>query len=202
MKNWFAYILILVLGFVLGCITFRSCSRPSETGPPVEVRRDTLTVIDTLYFDAPVAELEMVVDDTITLVDEDIDTSSTGDLLLPRTRKFYRGTGYELWVSGYRPALDGIKIFHRTSTETVYRTSYVKEPHRPWSLGISGSVVMSHLITAPEVTPSLALELGYDRRWWGIGIMAGCDYVRCPQEGRYGFAPFAGLEFRINLLKW
>lgn len=122
------------------------------------VRRDTVTVIDTVVHRVPVAKDSTVVRyvtrtvpvatqsfrarDTA-LVKNDREempplyasaSSDSATVMLPVTQKVYSDTDYRAWVSGYEPRLDSIKVFPRTVT--VRETKY-KPPSR-FSIGLQG----------------------------------------------------------------
>ena len=112
------------------------------------VRRDTVTVIDTVVHREPVAKDSAVVryvTRTVPVVTQSYraprDTASvkngssdSATVMLPITQKMYSDTDYRAWVSGYEPRLDSIKVFPRTVTvrETIY-----KPPSR-FSIGLQG----------------------------------------------------------------
>lgn len=121
------------------------------------VRRDTVTVIDTVVHRVPAAKDSTVVryvTRTVPVATQSYcaprDTanndrevmpmlyasggSDSATVMLPITQKMYSDTDYRAWVSGYEPQLDSIKVFPRTVTvrETIY-----KPPSR-FSIGLQG----------------------------------------------------------------
>ena len=121
------------------------------------VRRDTVTVIDTVVYREPVAKDSTVVRyvaRTVPVVTQSCraprDTansdrevmpplyasasSDSATVVFPITQKVYSDTDYRAWVSGYEPQLDSIKVFPRTVT--VLETKY-KPPSR-FSIGLQG----------------------------------------------------------------
>ena len=121
------------------------------------VRRDTVTVIDTVVHRVPAAKDSTVVryvTRTVPVATQSFraprDTanndrevmpklyasasSDSATVTLPITQKMYSDTDYRAWVSGYEPQLDSIKVFPRTVTvrETIY-----KPPSR-FSIGLQG----------------------------------------------------------------
>ena len=121
------------------------------------VRRDTVTVIDTVVHRVPVAKDSTVVryvTRTVPVATQSFraprDTanndrevapplyasasSDSATVVFPITQKMYSDTDYRAWVSGYEPQLDSIKVFPRTVTvrETIY-----KPPSR-FSIGLQG----------------------------------------------------------------
>ena len=121
------------------------------------VRRDTVTVIDTVVHRVPAAKDSTVVryvTRTVPVATQSYraprDTANNGrevmpplyasassdsaTVMLPITQKMYSDTDYRAWVSGYEPHLDSIKVFPRTVT--VMETKY-KPPSR-FSIGLQG----------------------------------------------------------------
>ena len=121
------------------------------------VRRDTVTVIDTVVHRVPVAKDSTVVRyvtrtvpavtqscraprDTANNDREVMPTlyasasSDSAAVVFPITQMVYSDTDYRAWVSGYEPRLDSIKVFPRTVT--VRETKY-KPPSR-FSIGLQG----------------------------------------------------------------
>ena len=123
------------------------------------VRRDTVTVIDTVVHRVPAAKDSTVVRyvtrtvpvatqsyraprDTASVKNDreqmpPLYASASGDsatVVLPITQKMYSDTDYRAWVSGYESRLDSIKVFPRTVT--VLETKY-KPPSR-FSIGLQG----------------------------------------------------------------
>ena len=121
------------------------------------VRRDTVTVIDTVVHRVPAAKDSTVVRYVTRTVpvaaqsyraprdtannDREVAPSlyasaiiDSATVTLPITQKMYSDTDYRAWVSGYEPRLDSIKVFPRTVTvrETIY-----KPPSR-FSIGLQG----------------------------------------------------------------
>lgn len=84
---------------------------------------------------------------------------------VPIERKVYQEDSvYRAVVSGYRPSLDSLLIFSKTTTITVTNTvpEYVPAPRRRWSFGITaGPSVLA--------TPSGRVHAG-------VGVTAGLQY--------------------------
>ena len=121
------------------------------------VRRDTVTVIDTVVHRVPAAKDSTVVryvTRTVPVATQSYraprDTANndrevmsklyasasndSATVMLPITQKMYSDTDYRAWVSGYEPRLDSIKVFPRTVT--VLETKY--KPSSRFSIGLQG----------------------------------------------------------------
>jgi len=141
------------------------------------VRRDTVTVIDTVVYRAPVAKDSTVVryvTRTVPVATQSYraprDTASVKNdrevmpplyasggsdsaaVVLPVTQKVYSATDYRAWVSGYEPQLDSIKVYPRTVTvrETIY-----KPPSR-FSVGVQAG----YGITPKGLQPYIGVGVG------------------------------------------
>lgn len=124
-----AIVIALIVGMILG-----SRLRPGtayDIWP--ETKTDTVTVRDTVTVTTPryvsVTEVDtMLVHATDTVVIHD-----TLYIALPREQLHYNGDSYEAWISGFRPALDSLRIF----PETKYVTRNISASSRKrWSIGI------------------------------------------------------------------
>lgn len=118
-----------VLVFGIGFLVGRCTSHPEQ----VEIlRRDTVTVTDTIVREIPVPR-------TVTRVR--IDTCYLpvpGDTVrvpvaVPIQRKEYRTAEYRAVVEGYRPELVEMEVYRQTNTVTV--TPAIAKPNR-WGVGI------------------------------------------------------------------
>lgn len=91
---------------------------------------DTTTVYDTIPYYMPVAVDSLVVRydtvrlpsvrDTITHTEVAYDTIIRDSVMVsvPITQKRYEDSTYTAWVSGFRPQLDSIKVYRKTTTIT------------------------------------------------------------------------------------
>ena len=73
----------------------------------------------------PIVKTVRVVDSIPIIVEKPIYINSVDTLIkidtfyLPREQKFYKGEEYEAWVSGYRPELDSLRVFQKTTEITI-----------------------------------------------------------------------------------
>ena len=130
------------IGLVLGCILasafLRQCVR-CGTGE-VETVTDTLIIVDTVTERYPEPVKETVTDTVLVAVRDTVMLWDTVYIVLGMTQRYYRGPGYEAWVSGYRPRLDSCRVFPRTvyiNSSTVSR-----EPEKRWGVGIQAGYGM------------------------------------------------------------
>lgn len=114
------------------------------------IERETIiSVPDTVYREVALGEktVKVVVHDTLCKTD-------TVEVALPYVQREYRDSNYNVWVSGYEPALDSIKVFSRTVT--VHERVTVKEKARRW--GIYGGVGIG---VSDRITPCVGVGIGY-----------------------------------------
>lgn len=125
-------ILIVVLSLIIAILWL---SRQKSTGNdllPVVVKTDTITTIkiDTIREIQPVKVSEVITHiDTIYVRD-------TIAIPIPVSQNYYRGADYEAWVSGYKPNLDSLNIFHSTEVRCVTKTEIIRERAKRWGIGI------------------------------------------------------------------
>lgn len=122
---------------------------------------DTLYIPRDTFIDRPViVEKWRVKKDTVRLAS--VDTLIAHDSILvevPIEQKVYADSNYTAWVSGFRPALDSIRL----RQPTIVITQTVREPsarvgHFGWGLTAGPSIIYS------------------DRLRAGIGVTAGLTY--------------------------
>ena len=181
MKRYIPYVLILVVGIVIGILC-----RPKRIERVVDIQRDTITKIDTHIIEKPVLVEKRVTD---TMYYEVHDTTRVKDTLyvaLPREEKTYQGEDYLAKISGFQPSLDYIETYPKTTYITEIQTKYKAFPNR-LALGVEASYIS---------TLSIPIYLEYGRmlhknveiygqafydlplRQWGagIGIKAGVEW--------------------------
>ena len=124
---WWALLALIALSFVANIYFL---SRP-EPEPSVVIKRDTVWKDTTIYKPVPVDSHktgEIVYIRIPYPVPQPGDTIHDSiDVPVPITQKRYEDSLYTAWVSGYRPALDSIRLYQPTITITETRT-IVEEP--------------------------------------------------------------------------
>lgn len=124
---------VLVVLLMLVCIA--AWFRPLEP-LPAEIRRDTVTVVDTII-DTVLQpnKVEVIRHDTLwyPLWADDTDVDVPADsfpVVLPIERKEYRTDEYYAIISGFRPNLDFMETYNRTRTITE------APKKKRWGLGL------------------------------------------------------------------
>lgn len=136
----------LMAGAILTSALARHCFTPEQN---VATVADTLVVRDTIIERRPVYVTQTKTDTMLVVVRDTTVIHDTTYIVLDREQKYYRGDGYEAWISGYRPQLDSCRVF----PETKYVTKTVQDMRKPtrWGIGLQagyGVVVSSGQIRA------------------------------------------------------
>ena len=113
MKRILPYIIVLLVGAVIGWLC-----RPNSIERIVDIQRDTIVKIDTHVIEKPVLVQTIVKDSLMVAVHDTIRIKDSVYISLPREVKVYSGDDYYAEVSGYRPNLDYIEIYPKTTTIT------------------------------------------------------------------------------------
>lgn len=131
MKCWCKCLVSLVAGVVAGG-TFVYYSPTFGTRGVKEIER-VIIEKDTITVSEPVFITTRITDTMLVAVRDTVRVHDTLWVELPREQKHYADTGYDAWVSGYRPALDSIRIVR--SNRTIERVvTELKTPR--WGVGI------------------------------------------------------------------
>lgn len=151
---------LLVCAFIVG--------RATAPKTPVEpLSRDTVIVThtDTIVREKPVFYAVTKVD---TLRVPVVDTLRIQDTLwmeLPVEQKAYRDSLYEAWVSGYRPALDSIRIYAPVQVVTV--TEQVPVTRRThWGIGVSAGYGATLHERTVQLSPYIGIGVSYNLLSW------------------------------------
>ena len=152
---WFTLAVTFVLGACFG-FWLRGL-RPAKPVEPV-VQTDTLYLRDTIRIDRPVPKPYPVYlpSDTVRLVTTQHDTV---EVLVPMEQKHYSDSLYDVYVSGYKPNLDSLRIYQTTKIVTITETIKVPEKKR-WGLGIQvGGTYLPKVGPTPYVGVGISYNL-------------------------------------------
>lgn len=153
MKQAAIIAIALISAWIVGY--FCGGARPSQ--PEIVETRDTVVVVDTVVVEKPV-EVVRWKDRVVSVPLHTVDTVTVNDTVyieLPFERVEYAGDEYMATVSGFRPKLESVTVFPKTTYIT--NTEYVK---KSWSFGITAG-------------PGLLYD---GKLHGGIGIVAGVQY--------------------------
>lgn len=114
MKKIIPYVVVLIVGIVIGCISRNEHFR----GEVKMSQADTLVVKDTIVIEKPVVVEKIKTKDVLVAVRDTVRIHDTLYVSLPFERVFYRGEEYYAGVSGYNPSLDYLEIYQKEVTIT------------------------------------------------------------------------------------
>ena len=123
-------IILTLLVFIGGCFCGHRLAKGKKI---VEIQRDTTYIHDTTRIESP-PEIKYVktTDTLLVRVTDTLMIHDTTYLVLHKEEKEYRGEDYYAKVSGYRPSLDVIEVYPKTTIIRESRNNYI-------SLGMSAS---------------------------------------------------------------
>lgn len=138
MKAW--HVILLLIGLTVSFIAGYHIRGACAENEPAE--RDTVIVIDTIRDLVPVPardtliRYEKLAGDTIIRNDT---------IYIPIVQKEYVTDNYHAWISGYKPSIDSIIVYPKTT----YITKRV--PARRWGLGVSTGYGVGRSGLAPYI---------------------------------------------------
>lgn len=126
----------LSAGWLLGRCSADGGGKPSaESSDTLSVRRDTVTIRDTVAVPYPVPAETRVVRDTVVAAPLASDTAESAEVALPVVERHYGDSLYEAWVSGpVDPRLDSLRVYPRTMVVTERVT--IRDPPPRWGLSV------------------------------------------------------------------
>lgn len=136
---------------LFGALCLLFSSRKPSPKEVIIVKSDTIRVTDTVMVVKPQPIERKVVD---TVVVHTTDTFEREVIVtLPREVITYEDTAYRAVVSGYKPSLDSLTIYHQR--EYIKVTEQLPAPR--WSVGIQGGVG----VTPKGVQPYIGVGVSY-----------------------------------------
>lgn len=126
----------LLIGLLLAALTGRFSRSQGEGNVSKETLYDTIPYYTPIPVDSYITKYDTVklpaLRDTIrdSLIYKDTLIYDSVNVVLPISQKRYEDTTYIAWVSGFKPQLDSIKIFRKTTI--------IKEKQKRFGVGITG----------------------------------------------------------------
>ena len=160
MKTSLAILASLAVGMLAGCLI--RGNRPPDK--EIITHTDTLTVRDTIVEKYPLYVTHTVVDTMLVAVRDTVIVRDTAYVVVEREQRHYQGDDYDAWVSGWRPALDSIRVYPETRYITTENISVA--PRKRWGIGIQagiGGTIHNGRITA---APYLGAGISYNFIRW------------------------------------
>lgn len=158
--------IVTAMGFVAGVLTNQAVSRHSLPVRQSEAisRIDTVVVRDTVteYYPSPVAV--RTVDTMLVAIPDTVVIHDTTYVALPRESRRYLGDDYEIWVSGFRPSLDSLRVF--PETRIVNKNTFSVTPRKRWGVGLQAGCGVSLDGSAVRLSPYIGVGVSYDLFQW------------------------------------
>lgn len=181
MKKILPFVIILIVGIVIGWLCRQSCIRPETI-----IQRDTLVRVDTVKELYPVSIREEIVDTLRIMIRDTIRVKDTLYMNLPLEKKLYSSSEYYAEVSGYRPSLDYIEVYPKTKIVKEY-VNQPSETRNALSFGIEPSYM--NTLSIPiyleygrmlhenvEIYGQIAYDLPSKSFGVGAGLKIGFDF--------------------------
>lgn len=146
LKTLLGLLLIAGVGFALGLGYARRTAR-NKPETPIISQTDTSSSVEPIEVEKPKIKDSTVIHHVwvklpiVPALPDSVPASPDSAFVdVPIERKIYQEDSvYRAVVSGYRPSLDSLLIFSKTTTITVTNTvpEYIPAPRRKWSFGIT-----------------------------------------------------------------
>lgn len=164
MHKAISFIIVFVIGFGAGFL-LRPVIIPHPEAPcRIITSTDTLTIRDTVTERMPVPVTVTRVDTMLVPVRDTVTVHDTAYVLVEREQRHYHGDDYDAWVSGWRPALDSIRIYPQTkyiTTESISVTS-----RKRWGIGIQAGYGIGVSSGQVKAFPYIGVGISYDIIRW------------------------------------
>lgn len=156
--------------------------------PKTEVITTTEHISDTIIIE----HVDTIVDTLCVMVREKlldtiyIETKHNDSIALPVTQKHYSDTlNYDLWVSGFKPNLDSIKVYTKTTNVNVQNntTKVIEAPQKSKVYVFCGLNALQG-----EFIPKVGVSLKTKKEW-----------LITPEIGLYHNKPFYGISIGKNI---
>lgn len=129
------YIIIFLVGAILGWVC-----RPEHIREVTKKITDTLVVVDTHVVEKPVLVEKTIKDSMLVAIHDTTIVNDTIFVALPIESKTYKGEDYLAVISGYRPNLDRIEVYPKTTTVTKTET-ITYHPQNRLSIGAEATYI-------------------------------------------------------------
>lgn len=138
------------------------CDRGDSRILEIVTNVDTLYLHDTLRIEKPTPKIKRDIDTFLVEVKDTIHIKDTIYLKLPKEQKVYQDNTYQAWISGYRPELDSIHIFHNTQQIITSTTINTKQKRGRWGIGIHAGYGLTFQNNEIQPAPNIGFGLSYN----------------------------------------
>lgn len=172
MKRKVISILILAL-LALGCYLIGYFRAREHFRDVTKMVTDTLIVRDTHVIEKPALVEQTRKETLLVQVHDTVRIKDTLYIPLPKETKTYKGEEYYAEVSGYKPSLDRIEVYPKTTT--ISKTETIIQKPSPWRVSLDIGLDYSRM-EAKYISPNIGAEIGYKRfsvnAELGVGLKA------------------------------
>ena len=166
MHKAISFIIVFVIGFGAGLL-LRPVIIPYYEAPcRIITSTDTLTIRDTVTERMPVPVTVTRVDTMLVPVRDTVTVHDTVYMLIEREQRHYHGDDYDAWVSGWRPALDSIRVYPQTKYITAESISVTSRKCSRWGLGIQTGYGIGVSSGQVKAFPYIGVGISYDIIRW------------------------------------
>lgn len=156
------FIAVFAILCSIGIINTFQCERNNGRISEIMTNVDTLYLHDTIRIDKPTPIIIREIDTILVQVKDTINIKDTIYIKLPKEQKTYQDKNYQAWISGYRPELDSIHIFHNTQQIITSTTIQAKQQRGRWSIRIYAGYGLTFQYNAIKPTPNIGFGLSYN----------------------------------------
>lgn len=157
--EWIGIVAVTTILFLFGYRTgMRESGRKWQNAG---IKTDTIELhhYDTIRLSMPVYLTRTEIDSVLVPVTDTLTIRDTLWMQLPREQAHYGDSLYDAWVSGYRPALDSLKIYRTTIERDITHTIQTKPK---WSVGVTGG----YGVSKDGLSPYIGVGLTYNIFSW------------------------------------
>ena len=194
MKRKVISILILAI-LALGCYLMGYIRAREHFSGITKQVTDTLIVRDTHVIDNPVLMEQTCKETLLVAVHDTIRIKDTVYISLPKETKTYKGDEYYAEVSGYKPSLDRIEVYPKTTT--ISKTETIVQKPSPWRVSLDIGLDYSRM-EAMYISPNIGAEIGYKR--FSVNAEAGVD-LRMQEMIVHKAVPYWEIGMKYSLFR-
>lgn len=157
-----SFIAIFAILCSVSILNIVQCGRDNGQHSEIITKVDTLYLYDTIRIDKPTPVIARNIDTILVQVKDTIRIKDTIYLKLPKEQKFYQDENYQAWISGYRPELDSIHIFHNTQQIITSTTIRSKQKSYRWGIGIQAGYGITLQQNTIKPTQYIGIGVNYN----------------------------------------
>lgn len=102
------------------------------------------------------------IDTILVQIKDTIRIKDTIYIRLSKEQKTYHNENYQAWISGYRPELGSIHIYHKTQQIITSTTLQIRQNQNRWGIGIHAGYGFTLQNNAIKPAPYIGISLNYN----------------------------------------